>query len=479
MARNDFMLIVGDGAWRAARCGGDGQVEWRRIAPSSERPDAAIDATGPGVVQATANVEWLVDAALQALGELDHRGESLVVALPSMWCLCGSIALDGLPRQRHQRRTAMMYLLEEQLPVEVEQLACDFLVGPERRNALGVACRLDLVEPLVGALQARCIEAAAIVPQALLAVMAAADSGGLVLDQLDAVLIADERGTDLLILASGKPVDWQHLPKGFAQASAALDRIMIRGWRHLRLGLCGITGSHAEALGMKEGVDAVIVDPLDAAARTAQGARLVSRGRAAPWIDLVTGKLARGDRIKPIRVPLWTSIMALIVLGLCIAIAASWRAMDYEHRADQLRHQQERAFAAVLPGQPIPANITARLESEAARIRGLRGESADRPELASALELMHQTARRLPDHDTMRYRLLELRFMGDELWLEGQARSHGEADRLATSLRARRGLEVDPPRTEHLATRGVAFTLTGRYIRSETDQDRPTQEPRP
>jgi len=44
--------------------------------------------------------------------------------------------------------------------------------------------------------------------------------------------------------------------------------------------------------------------------------------------------------------------------------------------------------------------------------------------------------------------------------IEGQARSHGDAEIIARSL-SRAGLPTDPPRTERLAGRGVSFTLTG------------------
>jgi hypothetical protein len=61
----------------------------------------------------------------------------------------------------------------------------------------------------------------------------------------------------------------------------------------------------------------------------------------------------------------------------------------------------------------------------------------------------------------VRFRVYEVRMDDGSFTLEGEARSHGDAELLAASLGKRPGFVVEPPRTEQHLGRGVAFTLNG------------------
>src|SRR4051812_21742905 len=53
-----------------------------------------------------------------------YSGEGTLLAVPSAWCLSARISTAQLPKND---RKAMLYRLEEKLPLEAEKLIADFL----------------------------------------------------------------------------------------------------------------------------------------------------------------------------------------------------------------------------------------------------------------------------------------------------------------------------------------------------------------
>ena len=61
----------------------------------------------------------------RTLKAASYDGESVLLAIPSAWCLCDPVATTGLPARN--RRQAMAYRLEEKLPVAAEEVVADFI----------------------------------------------------------------------------------------------------------------------------------------------------------------------------------------------------------------------------------------------------------------------------------------------------------------------------------------------------------------
>src|SRR5689334_9560822 len=99
MADTKFILFPGRSAWRIARCGADGFV-W-----------------SSAVVEENTAPETVAASVAVALREQGHAGGPVVLALASDDCLSVRVATTGLPRGD---RRAMIYRLEEQLPVAAE-----------------------------------------------------------------------------------------------------------------------------------------------------------------------------------------------------------------------------------------------------------------------------------------------------------------------------------------------------------------------
>src|SRR4051794_32333241 len=74
----------------------------------------------------------IVPRVVQSLRTSGWRDESVLLALPSNWCLAAQIDAAGLPRGD---RSAMLFRLEEKLPLAAEQVVADFApaAGGERR----------------------------------------------------------------------------------------------------------------------------------------------------------------------------------------------------------------------------------------------------------------------------------------------------------------------------------------------------------
>jgi hypothetical protein len=164
-----------------------------------------------------------------------------------------------------------------------------------------------------------------------------------------------------------------------------------------------------------------------------------------------------------------------------------WRAARYNRLAARCADEQREVFRQTVPRQPEPLDVPSRLASEQRALQGLSGDSTAPPPQPPGLVALRDLLARLPGD--VRFRVLELRLDGASFVIEGQARSHSDADAIAESLRAAGGFSVDPPRTEQLSSgpdaaeppglaspaltpaataaapdKVVAFTLTGAII---------------
>jgi type II secretory pathway component PulL len=195
--------------------------------------------------------------------------------------------------------------------------------------------------------------------------------------------------------------------------------------------------------------------PLESAAVEACVA--VVSGRRKPWIELHRGELGKYDPHRPIRGSL-RSLAAAAASALLLLSGAAWiRAEGYQRLTQAYQQPQAEIFRRLYPGNRVPVGISARLQSEHRKLAGTSGRLEGTPRLRSATLLLRDALAPLPEE--LRYRLLEIRLEEDRVYLDGEVRRHGDADLLADALR-KSGFTVDAPRTENLADKGVAVTIT-------------------
>jgi hypothetical protein len=198
----------------------------------------------------------------------------------------------------------------------------------------------------------------------------------------------------------------------------------------------------------------------------------VLASRAAPWVELRRG-LGALDRLRPVRTPLR---FAAAAVGLCMVSACAamlWRAAQYDRQGARYADQQREVFRRTFPRQPEPEDVPSRLASEERGLRGLSGDPAALPPQPPGLLALRDLLAALPAN--VRFRIFELRLEGTHFTLEGQARTHGDADAIASALRAGGGFTVEPPRTEQLAAGNEPAAGPG----SAGPADRPKTVPTP
>lgn len=397
----------------------------------------------------------------EALEALDYDGRPVLMALPSSRCLGAAIPVQGL--ERTGRRRALQYRLEEQLPISAEDFVADFADRGADGTVLAVCTELASVEQEVADLEEAGVPVRSIVPLALLVAgraVAARPAVGVV------VAGSVSSGFDVIELERAVPCRWWWFAEDGPELADCLSAMVPAPGD----AVWGATGQvmerlrrdrEAEGIG---GIEDLGVDDIEAAA--VQAAAVLGE-RSVPWIDLRCDRLAAADRLDRYRRPLGALFVAAAVFTLGVIGVFHWRAMAYEAEASRLRAMQVEVFRQTLPDQRrVPANIRGRLESEYRRVLGLGGGEgggsgdATDDQACSALDQLADILEHLPGD--IRFRILDLDIRPDMVRIDGQARSHAEAERLAVALRDAGTFAVDPPKTSALRDGGVGFMFTAR-----------------
>ncbi len=156
-----------------------------------------------------------------------YAGEGTVLAIPSSWCFAVSIHVGDLPRND---RNAMLYRLEEKLPLAAEAVIADFIphqpheAQHEPQDALAVCVKIETIRPLIDALESAGVAVQSIAPTMFLAAQAIK---GLASATRTILLCADDqadlRQISLIVFEDGKPRDWTVIPAKRADVKLALN----------------------------------------------------------------------------------------------------------------------------------------------------------------------------------------------------------------------------------------------------------------
>jgi len=440
VADKGWLILISEGTWHLAAAG-NGDAEVWELPVAGDRLD-----------------DEQADALVQAMRQRGYAGSPVALGVPSSWLLTASISTDNLPRShRHQ---AMVYRLEEHLPVPAEELVADF--AERNGSALGVAVPTERLTEIIERIEAAQVPVQSICPATMLALQGM-DINGSVAEGGYVAMAADGR-IDLVGLAGGRARSFQSLPDEPADLARSLRvRMLLDPPAGIRASVASVgldaPMRSAVAADGSEIAETIDRDPMSAAASAAAE---ILTGRRRPWFELRRGPLAGADRLKPIRRPLAACFMLAIALLCALTAGLLWRAHRYNATAGRLRHAREDVFTKLYPGQPCPEGVRRRLESNARQLGGLREVSADVPGRRSALESLRAVVARLPGD--VRLHVQEMQIEPDRLVIEGKARSHGDAERIAAGLRAGGVFDVQPPRTERLVRGDVSFTIAGTIV---------------
>ncbi len=158
----------------------------------------------------------------QVLTGCGYRNKGVCLGLPSAMVLSASIQCGDLPRKG--RFEAMLYRLEEQLPVNVENITAAF--GPEvNGKTIGFAVVTSEVEAIIGQLSEAGIEVAAICPTALLALRAGIDAKE---HPADFGIVIEPDAADVFTIdTQGYPTSWQSCDSQISSIARMLEANLL------------------------------------------------------------------------------------------------------------------------------------------------------------------------------------------------------------------------------------------------------------
>ena len=410
--------------------------------------------------------------AMAATLQSQHGPGSLVLAIPSAWCLCARVSTSSL--ERGGRRRALAFRMEEHLPLSAEQCVGDYVELADG-EALGVCADLAMLQRLVDALERHDQRVAHIMPTVLLAAARVADDhpgcGAVLLDTADS-RHSGVRQLDLVELRDGRPSDWhwfgndveaieEHLATRFSGDDARTGTVL---WVRSK-------GTSARDLAA-ESVRLVAVSGFSPVEAAAKEAAHVLAGDAQAWVDLRRDALAPADALDAYRGQIGLLAGALTLLLLAVIGVTQWRAHAYSALTDRTQQQLAEVFREALPEQRVPplGMIKRRMQSEHRQLAGLGGQapgSEDPAQLRcpSALGYLAAILSHMPDD--VHVRIVDLTISPDRIRLDGQTRTHADAERISVALRDSGRFEVEPPKTQALRERGVNFVFTARPLHAE------------
>jgi hypothetical protein len=414
---------------------------------------AADDGAEPRAVRRGGEDE--AERLAAAAAEMGYDGRAVCLSLPSEMVFSAEIDTAGLPRR--QRHRAMLYRLEEHLPLDAEDLTAGFIPAGAGR-ALGVAVRTRPVADLIETLTRAGLEVGSVRPTALLALWSAFRADGREPTARFAV-VAGKGSADVFRLSEAGPAAWCSVGVGPEQLRRAVRAELLarpedRPTAWLVVGALPVEAAAALEAELGQPPDSTgDAPPLEMAAQAARSA--LSEGQAG-WVELRRGQLSGGSPWARFHAALKAAAVLAVLLPAVLLAGLLWRSHRYEAVATGHGRMQQQIFAELYPNQQVPLEVRSRLASEHKRLAGISGSGTRLPARPCALAALRRVVAHLPGDVRLRIERIDVR--PDVVHVHGQARGHGDAERICQKLR-QAGFEVGSPSTELLVGGGVSFTV--------------------
>jgi type II secretory pathway component PulL len=389
-----------------------------------------------------------------ALGTDGYRGEPIVLALESNWCLAATLPIDR-PQELRDRQS-MLYRLEEWIPWSTEDFVADFLAAGSKAIAITAAC-----EPLaafVGRLTERAVHVQTILPVALLATLEHAERSQWPASHT--VAFQHNGWIDLLCIEDARPTTWYCLPAGGTSVRRELDLLAIEHGTPTYLVDYELDTTVSDELRQSHSVQ-LVTDPPTTEVRLTDlalsAAEKLLEGRIEAPLDLKQGPFGRNHGNVALRRYAAVLQIAVAVLVLSTIAALAYRGHAAGRQAESAAARQAEVFRSVFPNTKVPVGVATRLRSELAKLKGLHGDDSALPDSIAAITVLERLLKSVPTDK--RFRLLEIRIEEGRLYLDGEARIHSDAEVIAQRLRAA-GFEASSPKTQRLDDGRVSLRIT-------------------
>jgi type II secretory pathway component PulL len=421
MASRGFILFVDD------------ETRWRIAPASGDAPPA--------------DVESSTEQVAESLRQMGYRGEGIVLAVPSTWCMTATINVAQIPARDYK---AMTYRLEEQLPLAAEAVVADFIVRDGR--ALAVCARAESLRATIAALEAQGIAVQSAAPAMMLAAQELARDG-----KGEQVLVLGEAShINLIAIRDGVATSWALVSPDPRDVALHLDVISLEFQGLLALRACDVGPDVLRALVERGNVRELPPGTVEQAAR--RQARNVLGGRSAAWGELRRGQLAGADPFRSYRKALNAALAAVAVLLLACSGAMLWRAHQYDSRTRANEAALATEFRRAFPGWAVPTNVKTVIESERRKALALAQDGAGGRQNSSAVRTLHDVLSQLPGDEP--WSIQRMSFDDASFQIEGKLRAYEALDRFAAAVR-RAGMSVTTPESRKGADGFWSFTLRG------------------
>ena len=335
---------------------------------------------------APAEVAAAISSALKRAG---YSGNPVTVAIPSAWCLSATIATGDLPRGDSK---AMLYRLEENLPLAAENIVADFvphLSADGVQSALGVCARLDLIAPLIESLEAHGIAVQSVTPTVLATAQGLARS----VTQSPCLFLCSEPGCEepmlnVIALQNQHPTHWSLVPATAADLKLQLDLLSTQFGSIPHIEAIDIEPDLADVL-TESTTQIIRVNEQNGLTAAAAFTTEVLKGRAKPWVEFRRDSLAIGDRFRLHRRWIDLALAAAIALMLSLTAAYLIRAYRYSRLERAINSELVAQFQQHFPGWEIPINVRAVVDAQYRRAAGSTDAAASRLTRGSALTTLH------------------------------------------------------------------------------------------
>jgi hypothetical protein len=437
MAAETFVIVYDKALWNLARVASD-EVELRQIEIADG--DAAAAA----------------EAVARELSQWGYGGQEVCLALPSSMFLTAAIDCSKMPRKN--RRTAMIFQLEEHLPIDAERLTVDFLPLPPQR-ALGIAVETRRVELILESLSAGGIEVASICPSALLMLWELCDR-----DATDGqyVLVAGTSNVDVFRMAGNQPVGWRTTGTQATDLVRCIESDLLANPSEDTETAAVVIGEMDPAASgaLQQEIPLRLEDaPLEPMELTARGGASALAGKKAGWVNLRKDALAEARPWKRFKRLAGAAAVLAIFLPVVLAGLFYYRAMLYENTIGDRERLQAAEFHSLYDNRKAPGSVKRFLQAEWQQLSGLSGAGRGVPHRPNALIVLKEFIASLPR--TVRVRVYDLRINGASLAVKGELRQYSDADAIKRRL-GRAGFKVEDPGTEKIRDL-VHFDLEASY----------------
>jgi hypothetical protein len=420
MALTTILLIPGDSGWQI----GISIPETSPTAPHAAQQPALHPLDFP----ADASPELAAAQIASHLQASGCPGEDVILAIPGSWCLSAGFTLAANRPRRHE---TLSLRLEEQLPIPAEEFVADFVHCGDQ--VLGIAGRLELLAPVITALESQQVHIANVIPLSLLGLQNLAAG----LRNVSACILWQyAHQVDVMCLRQGRLTHWSVVPAEVRSLAAELSRLALDGPAEETR--CDLDAALTQSLQAEGWMLTRFHRAMPVAALAT--ANQIAAGMVPPLIDLRRGTLAAPDPLRRLRGSLNATLVAAMVF-LCVAASAMLvRSSRYQQVVAQSEARQAVVFQQAFPNAAVPVNIKARLEAEYRSVgtSGAPSTTASAP----AILLLRDLLSHLPS--SAKVELTRVVIRGNHFRVEGSVAAADQATTIWDAIATATSTKLEP-----------------------------------